>query len=231
MTDNSGRPLLYAVVDVIAPEQALDWTDVALSAGMDGVFLISHARDDGTLSACIRGVRTAFPSAFLGANVIGRSPADSLEVLGEFGLVALVDALWTDSAGRDPSDARARGDAFARVRSALGWQGLHFGGVAFKYQPEVASSELSALTIAAARHVDVVTTSGAGTGQAIDVDKLRTMRAALDSHPLALASGVTAENAADVRDTIQHVLVSTGIKGPDGRFDPVRIAGLRGVTS
>ena len=37
---------------------------------------------------------------------------------------------------------------------------------------------------------------------------------------------MNAENVAAVHDHVQHVLVSTGIKGQDGHFAPERISAL-----
>ena len=221
------RPRLHAVIDVSSAPRPAEWAEVALENGIDGIFLISHARDDAELVAALQAVRAAWPWAFLGVNVIGRDPAESLSTLEQHGVVDDVDALWTDSAGFDPADVERRAIAFARVKDATAWTGTHFGGVAFKYQPEVDASNLAALTTSAAEHVDVVTTSGPGTGAAVDAGKLDTMVVALDGRPLALASGVTAENVTDVRRHVHHILVSTGIKGEDGRFDPHRIAALR----
>jgi hypothetical protein len=221
------RPRLHAVVDVRSSGQAVEWADVALGNDLDGVFLISHARDDDTLAAGVREVRAAFPWAFLGVNLIGRSPAEALQRLEECSVVQDVDALWTDSAGASLEEIAVRAEAFQHVKTATSWDGVHFGGVAFKYQPTVDPAALAALTACAAACVDVVTTSGAGTGQAIDADKLATMIEALEGHPLALASGVNAENARDIRDQVQHILVSTGIKGADGAFDPDRVQALR----
>lgn len=218
---------MHVVVDVRSTEQTDEWAGTALDAGADGVFLISHARDEAALVDALLALRAARPEASLGAMLIGRTPAEALAVLAAAGAAAAADALWTDSAGSDPGDAEVRGAAFAERREAAGWRGLHFGGVAFKHQPDVDPADLAALTAAAARHVDVVTTSGRGTGQAVDAAKLATMRAALGAHPLALASGVTPENAHQVRDHVQHVLVSTGTAAPDGSPDPVRVRSLR----
>lgn len=221
------RTRVHAVVDVTSPEQAAEWAGVALGADLDGVFLISHARDDGVLVDAVRHVRDVFPQSFLGVNVIGRSPADSLGLLTMTAVAAAVDALWTDNAGLDLDDVDFRARAFDAARSAASWSGVQFGGVAFKYQPAVDPQTLAALTRRAARHVDVVTTSGSGTGQAIDSEKLATMLTALDGHPLALASGVTADNAGEVKGAVDHILVSTGIRGKDGLFDVERIRALR----
>jgi len=79
--------------------------------------------------------------------------------------------------------------------------------------------------------MDVVTTSGVATGQAADVDKIATFRAAMGDTPLALASGITPENAMDYED-IDCFMVATGIN-KQGNFydiDPDRLAALMQMT-
>ena len=45
----------------------------------------------------------------------------------------------------------------------------------------------------------MITTSGSGTGIAADVAKIHTMKKAIGSHPLAIASGITPENMAKAK--------------------------------
>jgi predicted TIM-barrel enzyme len=71
--------------------------------------------------------------------------------------------------------------------------------------------------------MDVVTTSGPGTGEAASVEKIRTMKNALGDFPLAIASGLTPENVGDFRDLADCFLVASGISSSWTDFDPVRI--------
>ena len=56
-----------------------------------------------------------------------------------------------------------------------------------------------------------MTTSGSGTGQAAELEKIRRMKAALGEAPLAIASGITPENVADFLPHTDCFLVATGI--------------------
>ncbi len=71
----------------------------------------------------------------------------------------------------------------ARARQESGWDGLYFGGVAFKYQRPV--EDLTSAARIAARYMDVVTTSGPGTGIAAARDKIVAMKEAVGDLPLA----------------------------------------------
>lgn len=56
-----------------------------------------------------------------------------------------------------------------------------------------------------------IATSGQGTGQAADIDKIRVMKQALGDFPLAIASGVTPDNIEDYLPHSDCYLVATGI--------------------
>ena len=136
-----------------------------------------------------------------------------------------IDGIWSDNAGIDERSASAASDqahaqAFVEARQRLGWQGLYFGGVAFKYQREVSRADLGRATALAAAYVDVVCTSGVGTGHAADPAKPRAMRDGAPDVALALASGVTVANVGEYLPYVDAYLVGTGIERELGVLDP-----------
>lgn len=78
--------------------------------------------------------------------------------------------------------------------------------------------------------MDVVTTSGPATGQEADDDKIATFRAAIGDAPLALASGITPENAQRYAQ-VDCFMVATGINYDDNFYDidPKRLRRLLDV--
>jgi predicted TIM-barrel enzyme len=74
--------------------------------------------------------------------------------------------------------------------------------------------------------MDVVTTSGPGTGRAAEVTKIQRMREALGDAPLAIASGITPENVDQYLPYADCFLVATGISRSDGEFDSRRVLAL-----
>lgn len=74
--------------------------------------------------------------------------------------------------------------------------------------------------------MDVVTTSGPGTGKAAAVEKIRTMKEALGDFPLAIASGITPENVSDYLPYADCFLVATGISRNFEQLDPARTHAL-----
>ncbi len=75
----------------------------------------------------------------------------------------------------------------------------------------------------AARYMDVVTTSGPGTGESVDIDKIARMKKALGDTPLAIASGITPENVPDYLPHADSFLVATGISSSFEELDPARV--------
>ena len=80
----------------------------------------------------------------------------------------------------------------------------------------------------AAKFMDVVTTSGSATGVAAHVKKISDMRAGCGDVTMALASGVTPENASQYVTLVDAFLVATGISPPGDFYnlDPRRLETL-----
>jgi predicted TIM-barrel enzyme len=74
--------------------------------------------------------------------------------------------------------------------------------------------------------MDVVTTSGPGTGEAAHVDKIRVMKEALDDFPLAIASGITPQNVGDYLPFSDCYMVATGISSSFVELDPRLVRNL-----
>ena len=75
--------------------------------------------------------------------------------------------------------------------------------------------------------MDVVTTSGIATGHSADLGKLAEFRGALPDRPIALASGITQDNATDY-DMVDCFMVATGINFENDFYniDPARLSQL-----
>jgi predicted TIM-barrel enzyme len=215
-----GRPrVLLPVIHPVTRDHALAAVDVAVAAGADGVFLINQGLDERAVLALIGEVRGRYPSLWVGVNLLSRAPADALA----FGLAECgrIDGIWSDNAGIDERGGdQARANAFVEARQRLGWNGLYFGGVAFKYQREVARADLARAAAVAAKYMDVICTSGPGTGRAADPAKPRAMREGASGVALALASGVTTANVGEYLPYVDAYLVGTGIERELGVLDP-----------
>jgi hypothetical protein len=221
-----GRRALLPVLHLpFGPTGLFQSVEVARAAGCDGVFLINQGMSTDELLAQLPLVKEEHPDLWLGVNLLGYDPAEIVRMPE----AVLLDGLWSDDAGVDAMDERAAAAERQRwltAREETGWKGLYFGGTAFKTQAPVPPSMLGEVGRRAATFVDVVTTSGPGTGRAASLDKVRQLREALGDHPLALASGVTPENVPEMLPYVDAYLVATGIESQFGRLDPARTRAL-----
>src|SRR4051812_9199505 len=147
-------------------------------------------RDDALL-AIHEAVADAHPGWWVGVNCLGMTPERVFAAVSP-----KVAGVWADNARIDEGrEDQPYAERVSAVRQARAPGCLYFGGVAFKYQRPV--EDLEAACRVAARHMDVVTTSGPGTGHAADLEKIRRMKRTLGDVPLAIASGITPENVGD----------------------------------
>ena len=193
---------------------AMEAVGLVVRHGADGVFLINQGMDRDEVVKLAEETRSEYPKLWIGLNLLGYSPVEVLEK------APWIDGIWSDNAGYDhPASSLPYAEELAARRRELEWEGLWFGGVAFKTQRRVPRDRWGAVAAEAARHMDVVTTSGPGTGIEVDPDKPAAFRAAIGHSALGLASGVTEENVHKVLPFVNAFLVGTGIeaKRPDGR--------------
>ena len=217
-------PVIHHRDDALSIEQA----ELAFELGADGVFLIEMDRSHWRPEAAAAAIRERHPGRPVGMNRLGLSPAEAILRDASIGL----DMTWTDASGLNSDPAyRWSDDRILEVSRALdqartGREHDLFFAVAFKYQARDPDPPRTAREAASLGWIP--TTSGAGTGIAAEPEHLEAMRHALGEAPLAIASGITPENASSYLGTVTHILVSTGISYPDDeyRFDPSRVRSL-----
>jgi len=208
---------------VASTEQALRNVAVAEGAGADGVFLFTHGAgadyeiSDERLLDIYQVAAEAFPQFWIGVNCLGLLPDELFEVIS-----ANAMGVWTDNAMiREESGEQIWPHEVLRIQRRRGWQGLYFGGVAFKYQRPV--EDLAQAAGIACHYMDVVTTSGPATGRPADLAKIRMMKESMGDFPLAIASGITPENVHAYLDVADCFLVATGISKTFEELEPPRV--------
>jgi hypothetical protein len=214
------RHVVLPVIHVTTLEQALRNTQIALVGEADGVFLINHGLPYQELLDVYARVREKFPGFWIGLNCLDLEPKEVFRRVPTG-----MEGVWVDNAMiREDRQAQPDAQAVLDVQRHLGWAGSYFGGVAFKYQREVRDLVTAALT--ATRYMDVVTTSGPGTGRAAMPEKIRIMKEAIGEHPLAISSGVTPENVHNYLPFADCFLVATGISWSFEELDPAKVRSL-----
>lgn len=223
-----GAHAVLVVVHVTSSAQAVRNSRIAQDAGADGVFLINHGVDPSgaVLGSVWTDVTAALPGWWVGVNNLGLPAMETVRTWPS-GL----PAVWEDHTVR-AADGPRFGSARARAvaRAGLAEPPLLFGGVAFKYGGDetLRGDALAELAAASTAFVDVVTTSGPGTGHPVDANKITTMSAAVGDHPLAIASGITVDNVADYLPHADCFLVASGISRTFDELDPQAVKALVG---
>jgi hypothetical protein len=213
-------PAVLPVIHVESLNQALCNAEIARQQHCDGVFLINHKMSYPDLLNIHHRVYNEFPEWWIGVNCLDLVPWEVFDKITDE-----VAGVWVDNACIDEQDERQwLAERIADARMKSGWKGLYFGGVAFKYQRPVDDLERAAKL--ATHYMDIVRTSGPGTGQAAHVSKIQTMKQSIGSFPLAIASGITPGNVRQYLDISDCFLVATGISRSWSELDPERVASL-----
>ncbi len=225
-------PVVLPVIHVLDAPRTMNNLQEVIGAGAAGCFLINHDFAPDAFLPIIHAVRARHPALWMGVNFLAVTGKDAFPMLGALERDGCrVDGYWADDARIDEHGGNDEALKIAQAYEDSGWRGLYFGGTCFKKQREVAPEHYPDAARAACGFMDVVTTSGTATGQEADRDKIRTFREAIGDKTLALASGVTAQNAASYAD-VDCFMVATGINKPGNFYDisPDRLAALMRVT-
>ena len=222
---------IFPVIHINGVSQAVDQAELAYEAGANGVYLIYHHSPDTTLLLqAYNAVAKEHTFRFVGLNLLQLASAE-----GAFSFIyskfksgdiqKLPDGIWADDAipNKDELVDLRRGNRdLKRV--------LYLGGVAFKYRPTFTEDPDKAATQAEnlVQFVDVVTTSGKGTGNPPSPDKIKAMKEAIGRKKLAVASGISIDNIRSYRGLFDQLLVSTSIETEpySGIFVPQKLRSL-----
>ena len=207
-------PVIHVRSDRDAVEMAVKNAKMAEDARCHGVFLIDHGGriDKRIVEETMRATR----DLTIGVNHLDADTSlAALERQADMDadLPHPVDYLWMD-----------RTDHTIDEGSYLWSDQAIFGGVDFKYQYTSLSLE-EEMELVGPR-VDVLTTSGSGTGVPPSPEKLRKMRELAPDRPLAVASGVDAENIRVMANYIDIVLAASSIESTFGVFDEAKLSEL-----
>jgi len=212
--------VILPVIHIETNQQALHNAKIAFEHGADGIWLIAHADTYKGLNQVYLSVRDVYPDRWVGVNCLDLRVPKAMEQIRN-GLFPGINGLWVDDAGiHDGGPIQEQ--AIVNQTAMAGWDGMYFGGVAFKYVHDP-NTDVRAVASVASALMDVVTTSGAATGKAADVDKISTMAEAASPTPLAIASGLTSENVSLYLPYAKYLMVATGINASWENIDPSKL--------
>lgn len=225
-------PVVLPVIHVLDNARTMRNVREVIGAGAAGCFLINHDFEPERFVPIIRHVRDRFAGLWMGVNFLGVSGRYAFPMLGALAKEGCaVDGYWADDACIDEYGQNTEAQEIARIYDQSGWRGMYFGGTCFKKQREVAPEHFGDAAREACAFMDVVTTSGVATGKEADLTKVETFRQAMGDRPLALASGITPQNAWSYAD-VDCFMVATGINAPGNFYDidPERLAALMRIS-
>lgn len=216
----SPGPVVLPVIHVLDTARTVENVRILIGEGAHGCFLINHDFGIEPFMPIITEVRAAFPPLWMGINFLGVTGRDAFPVLGDLEREGCTtDAYWADDARiQEHADGQAEAEAISASRQVSGWSGMYFGGTAFKKQRPVDPEHYEAAARNACAFMDVITTSGVATGEEADLSKIEAFRAGVGDRPVALASGITPDNAQAYSD-VDCFMVATGINQPDNFYD------------
>ena len=229
-------PVVLPVIHVLDNAQAERNVRVLVGEGAPGCFLINHDFGVDRFLPIIAHVRQTFPSLWLGVNFLAVTGKLAFPTLGKLKREGIaVDGYWADDARIDErrqEDDQAEAHEIAAAYAHSGWTGLYTGGTCFKKQREVSPDFHEYAARLATRYMDAVCTSGVATGEAADLEKIRTFRRGMGDHAMTLASGITPENAHLYMNDVDGFMVATGInrQGDFYNIEAAKLARLLKLT-
>lgn len=192
------------VIHVKDFESALKQAALAVDAGADGIFFISHDQKSKLVVGIAAAAKFRYPDKLIGINLLGIDPLNALKS----GLRAGLDMVWADECWLDAEGGTKFGalELIALV-NRNSRRIKFFGSVAFKYQP--IAPDPAGVAKMAHKVGFIPTTSGAATGEPPTVDKITSMAAVAPN--LAVASGLDPQNIHLYAPHIEYALVATGV--------------------
>jgi hypothetical protein len=216
-----GAAIILPVIHYADDNQTMRNAERAFEAGCEGVMLIEMRGRDSLIVPVSGSIKRVWPDRLVGLNFLNSLAPRELPCA----TVDHLDMTWTDGQLTHSADEPWMEARQVQRIVATRPGHLFFCAVAFKYQPE----ELDPASAArkAAEFGFIPTTSGPATGHAADPAVVAAMRSAIGPDaPLAIASGITPDNAAAYLPSVSHVLVSTGVSASFHEFDPGRLRAL-----
>ena len=177
-----------------------------------------------TTSCCVAGIRSEWPDACIAVNFM-----DTDAAIAAWDAPSQADIIWTDAgvgpralSGSCVSDKAIKIGAHRSSCEKISTQ--WFAGYFHKGHRGEVFPETDTILVEAAQELqhalcaDGAVTTGAATSIPIDLDELRRLRGSLPpGFPLALASGVTANNVALFCPYVDFFFIGTGVEIIDPR--------------
>ncbi len=213
-----------------------------VAGGVDGV-LIENFGDapfypttvpQTTIAAFTRiatAVRNAVPVP-VGVNVLRNDATSALAIANAIGGQFIRVNVHTGARVTDQGVIEGQAHETLRLRDRLPTEIAIWADIAVKHSNAVANERSliqQAQETIERGNADGVILSGSQTGESVAMDDLRRLRSHLDTVPLVIGSGVTAENAADILAIADGAIVGTAFKQQGKTTNPVSTERVRAL--
>jgi len=199
---------LITVIHIINKdiEFILQQCNIAFDNGSFGIFLIPHYYGINPIDVnnIYYYVRNKYPTQFIGINYL----ADIDEYINI--IPPTVSAIWTDE-GLGNKDNIYLIDKINKVKKELGF--LYFGG--FYHKGNNYNFDPSSVNIKknfALQNIDVLTTTGLGTGIEIDDRHFSIISYNIPKNRLAMASGLDSTNVHKYKNSVEYAIVGSSLE-------------------
>ena len=173
---------------------------------INGLWLMTTNTEIEVIERIIKWVRETYQTLWIGVNLIG----ENIFKVFKFIKNNNPDGIWVDKSYIKKNCNFDIPNLILDQFDKLKWNGLYFGGVMFKYQNND-NTDIETLK-EVHKYIDVLTTSGDGTGISIEIDKLNYIyNNTKENILMAIASGVNSSNIKFISDKCNIFIVRTFI--------------------
>lgn len=207
-------------------KHAWEWAKIAIDNWAHWVALVTHVLEPEYGAYVATVLKEIYPYHKILLNILQREPQKVFEIIKE----TKIDWVWTDKAMIPGVDRVADKDDSAEKLLQRQQENeenkLYFGGLDFKHQRHLTKKEYPFAIQQAKKYLDIITTSGSSTGVSADAEKVKKIKNMAGSHPVGLASGVTAQNIHEYIENTDISIVASGISHDYRNLDPDKVAEL-----
>lgn len=177
-----------------------------------GIWITSSNSDVKIITQTLKWCLDKFPSLWIGVNLVGESIIKVLEFIFENN----PNGLWIDKSYINDKTYQNIPEIIIDQFNKANWNGLYFGGTFFKYVSQ--EGDFNKILENSIKYMDIVTTSGDGTGIEIEKNKIIEINKVCSSKiKIAIASGITENNIYELSKYSDIFIVGTSLY--DGNFN------------
>jgi hypothetical protein len=181
---------------------------------ISGIFLLSTNINIQNFEIMYENAKKIYPDFWMGINLIGFNIFNVFDFIKKYN----PDGLWVDNSYLCNINNLGLCELIINQFKKNNWKGLYFGGVMFKYTStcNYYNDEIIKITN---KYMDILTTTGDGTGIEITNDKLEFIHNNTNDVCIAIASGIHNNNINKISEKANVFIVRTSIVDNTNNID------------